>query len=534
MKMKKKTALFMMLAMTAGLLAGCGGSGSQQAAAPAETAAETAAESTAESQAEDGERGDFVFGDYVGSVDPASGPYSWVGIRVGVTEPLFKFDENMNVQKNLVDDYSVSEDGMTWTIKLKDGILFQNGKPMDAEAVKACLERTTSLQARADGELKIASMEADGNTLTITTREPNPTLPNSLCDPFSCIIDVNAGTDFDTAAVGTGPFKMVESVEDERMELEAFDDYWGGVPKSKHLTIRSISDLDASSMALQKGELDACYGLSYDARDLFDGTTGFKISQAATSRVYMLFFNLEHPFMNDPVFRQAICMAVDRENYANVLVNGAGTPTKTTFPASTAFGGDAVTNEVPDFDMEGAAKLLADNGYVDTDGDGILDKDGQKVSLQIITYGRTGLPQSGQALASALGELGIETSFEQLESTEDRGHAGTFDISVYAQVTLPTGDPYSYMMNNYGTGGTNNFGKYSNAEVDDLLAQLSGEFDTDKRSELAAQIDQIVLSDNSVCNMFHLNMYMAMKDTVEGLVQSPVDYYHITSETCVK
>jgi peptide/nickel transport system substrate-binding protein len=90
------------------------------------------------------------------------------------------------------------------------------------------------------------------------------------------------------------------------------------------------------------------------------------------------------------------------------------------------------------------------------------------------------------------------------------------------------------MMNNYGTDGTNNFGKYSNAEVDDLLAQLSGEFDTDKRSELAAKIDQIVLSDNSVCNMFHLNMYMAMKDTVEGLVQSPVDYYHITSETCVK
>ena len=90
------------------------------------------------------------------------------------------------------------------------------------------------------------------------------------------------------------------------------------------------------------------------------------------------------------------------------------------------------------------------------------------------------------------------------------------------------------MMNNYKTGGTQNFGGYSNAEVDALLEQLSAEYDPDKRAELASRIDQIVLSDNSICNMFHLNMFMAMKDSVEGLTQSPVDYYHITYQTCVK
>ena len=90
------------------------------------------------------------------------------------------------------------------------------------------------------------------------------------------------------------------------------------------------------------------------------------------------------------------------------------------------------------------------------------------------------------------------------------------------------------MMNNYKTGGTQNFGGYSNAQVDALLEQLSAEYDPAKRAELASQIDQIVLSDNSICNMFHLNMFMAMKDGVEGLTQSPVDYYHITYQTCVK
>ena len=486
------------------------------------------------SQAEEDTRKAFVFGDYVGDVDPASGAYAWVGMRIGVMESLFKLDDSMTVQKNLVDDYSVSDDGLVWTIKLRDNVQFQSGNPMDAEAVKASLERTCSMQSRAESELDIASMEADGNVLTITTKKPNPVLPNCLCDPYSGIVDVKSIGDDGDATVGTGPFKLVEYVENERMELDAFDDYWAGKPASKHVTIRSISDLDASSMALQNKELDACYGLSYDARDLFDGTPGFKISQAATSRVYKVYFNLEHEFTGDPNFRKAVGMAIDKSSYAQVLVNGAGTPAKTSFPEVTPFAEKTDVSAVPDFDMDGAKALLEESGYVDTDGDGILEKDGQMVSIQIITYGRTGLPQTSQALQSALQQLGVEASFEQLDSTEDRGHAGTYDLSVYAEVTLPTGDPYSYLMNNFGTDGIQNFGKYSNAEVDELLDQLAMEFDVDKRNELAAQIDGIVLSDNSICNIFHLNMYMAMKDTVVGLNQSPVDYYHITYQTCVE
>ncbi len=518
-----KKALLGFLTVVAVLsLVGCGSGEKRSAASGSGETQEAAAESR------------FVFGDYVGSVDPASGAYAWVGMRVGVMESLFRLDENLNVEKNLVRDYAVSEDGLTWTIALADGIQFQNGNPMDAEAVKASLERVCSLQSRADKELNIASMEAEGNTLKITTREPNPTLPNCLCDPYAGIVDVKSLDAQGKATIGTGPFRLTEYVENTRMELEAFDGYWGGKPASSHLTIRSINDLDASSLALQKGELDACYGISYDARDLFDGTKGFRISQAATSRVYKLYFNLEHAFTGDPAFRKAVCMAVDRESYANVLVNGAGTPTKATFPATSSFSDETALSNVPDFDMEGARMLLAENGYVDSDGDGILDKDGEKVSLQIITYGRSGLMQTSQALQSALRQLGMEVSLEELESTEDRGHAGTFDISVYAEVTLPTGDPYSYLLNNYGTGGVENFGRYSNTEVDELLTELAVTFDTGERAALAKQIDAIVLNDNAYCNLFHLNMYMAMKDTVEGLVQSPVDYYHITGETCVK
>ena len=479
-------------------------------------------------------RSTFVFGGEVGSVDPASGPYAWVGIRSGVMETLFKFDESLNVKENLATDYEVSKDGLTWTITLRENVLFQSGNTFDAAAAKASLLRIISMQSRAEKELDISSIEADGYILKITTNAPNPILPNCLCDPYSCIVDVKSLDDNGNATIGTGPFKLVEYVENERLELDAFDDYWAGTPASSHVTIRSISDLDAAAMALQSGEIDACYGLSYDVRELFDGTSGYKISSAATSRIYKIYFNLKHDFTCDPAFRKALAMAFDREGYANVLVNKAGTPTKATFPASTYFNADDLLVNVPDYNIEEAKALLSKSGYTDTDGDGYLDKNGKKITLQIITYGRTGLAEISQAISSALKELGIDSTLEQLESTEERGRAGAFDLSVYAEVTMPTGDSYSYMLSSYGTDGINNFGGYSNADVDLLLSNLSTELDIEKRYELTRQIDEIVLSENAYCNLFHLNMYIAMKDSVEGLTQSPVDYYHINWQTCVK
>ena len=182
--MKKRTITLMLAAlMLAGTMAGCGskaGSSVTEETKESTVASTAQVSSTAE---ESGERGNFVMCEYVGNVDPASSAYAWVGVRTGVMESLFVLDDNLQVQKNLVKDYSVSEDGMTWTLELRDDVKFQNGNPMDAEAVKASLLRVCELQSRADGELQIDHIDADGYTLKIVTKEPNPTLPNCLCDP---------------------------------------------------------------------------------------------------------------------------------------------------------------------------------------------------------------------------------------------------------------------------------------------------------------------------------------------------------------
>ncbi len=523
--MKRKIALILACLMLLAAFTACGTKGTLENQSPSDT----------ETNGDVKSRDEFIFGVYnFTKIDPANSYNGWGTLRYGVGETLYKLDDSLNVEPVLTESHELSEDTLTWTLKLREDVLFHNGDKMDGAAVKASLERLVEKNQRAASDLMIDKIEAEGFSVFITTTAPNPILLNALCDPYACIVDAKAddGTvDFDMYPVCTGPYFVKDYVEDQSAALEAFEDYWGGPPASSSISIKAISDVDTLGMAMQNGEIDAAYGLSYNSLDLFANNEAFEISQAATTRVYMLYFNLGREYMSDPAFRRAICMAVDKSSYGEILLSGAGTATKSAFPAALSYGDDSLMSDVPDYDPEAAAALLEENGYKDTDGDGFLEKDGKKLSLRLITYGRTGLPQSAQALQSALSTLGIETSYDQVDSIETYLDAGDFDICAYAYVTTPTGDPLSYLSFTMGTGNGSNFGGYSNDEVDRLLTEMASEFDPAKRAEYAIEIQQIATKDSSYCYMFHLNMFMVTKAGVKGISQSPVDYYQITVDT---
>ncbi|NLH01369.1 MAG: ABC transporter permease subunit, partial [Clostridiales bacterium] len=280
-KMKRKLALFLAAFMPLGTLSACGQKKPEESpGASADAAKENAAPA------------DFVCGVYnFSKIDPADGYNGWGTMRYGVGETLFKLDDNLKVVPLLATAYKLSDDKLTWTIKLRDGVLFHNGDAMDGAAVKASLERLVAKNERAASDLKIASIEAKGNTVSITTTEPNPTLVNALCDPYACIVDADADngeTDFEMYPVCTGPYVVKEYTPDVSAYLEPFADYWGGTPKCKSVTVKAIPDVDTLSLAMQNGEIDAAYGLSYDTLPLFSNSDKYKVTQAATTRVYML------------------------------------------------------------------------------------------------------------------------------------------------------------------------------------------------------------------------------------------------------
>jgi peptide/nickel transport system substrate-binding protein len=282
-------------------------------------------------------------------------------------------------------------------------------------------------------------------------------------------------------------------------------------------------------MALQSGEIDAAQGLPYASLELFEGDDNYTISSTETSRVYQVALNYDKAVIQDDAVRKAMAMSVDKEGFTSVLLQGNGTPAVGPFPANFSFGGDAVKAE--SYDPEGAKAVLEAAGWVDTDGDGIREKDGQKLTINWLTYtSRQELPLLAESVQASFKEVGIDVVVNATDSYKDFLKTGDFDVFANASVTAPTGDPEYYFTTQVIDGSDYNRGHYHNDQVESLVAQLREEFDTEKRGDLAVQIAQQVLDDHAYIYASHLKMSFVMKSGVTGFTAHPSDYYEITAD----
>lgn len=524
--MKKSFAIILAVCMLLAALAGCGSKPTAETATPdaqTGTQADTAAKKT------------LVFADTTfnpensePNVNPHEDYAGWACIRYGVGETLFRYSDTMELEPWLAKSYELVDE-LTWKITLQDNVYFTSGRLMDGAAVKECLEDLISVHDRAAGDLSIDSITADGQTVTIKTTTPKPALINYLSDPYGCIVDLQAGVTEDGIVSGTGPYKAVALSSGERLELVKNDNYWNGEPKIDEITVLTMTDGDTMTMALQSGEVDAAYGMPYASYPLFENED-YTFSSTATSRAFYVWMNYESPLASDAAVRKAIAMGIDKEGFVNTLLDGYGYPAVGVFPSNFSFGGDAVTTE--SYDLEGAKKVLEDAGWIDSDGDGIREKNGQKLEIKWLTYpSRQELPLLAESAQATLKQIGISVV---INSTADHKtilkDMTAWDVYASAMVTAPTGDPEYFFTSCCLDSSSVNRGKYHSDKLEELEAQMATEFDAAKRGELAVEMQQTILDDNAYVFCSHLRMSMIAKSSVTGLVAHPCDYYEITAE----
>lgn len=510
-------------------LTGCGPS--ENAANGSSNTAKDVSQSSAESAVE--APAVFVFGDTTFNaeneepdVNPRNGYAGWAALRYGVGETLFRYDEHMRPRPWLAERFE-NVDPLTWKIELKENVRFSNGRPVDAAAVKASLEALVKEHARARGDLRIAAVEADGLTLTIRTEVPRPTLVNYLSDPYGAVVDVDAGVK-DGIVVGTGPYRAVKVVANDSIELVRNENYWGETrPGYDRVRVLTISDGDTLTMALQSGEIDAAYGLPYASHVLFK-KGGFVSTSTATSRTFFLHMNYKSPIASDPAVRRAVAMAVDKERFASVLLQGNGVPATGPFPADFAFGGKAVKDRT--FDLKAVADVLDRSGWRDANGDGVREKDGRPLIIRWLTYpSRQELPLLAEMVQADLKSIGVKV---EVNSTADhntlRRRPETWDVYASAMVTAPTGDPAYFFTTHALRSSSENNGGYVNPELEGLAETLSQTFDPAKREALAVRMQQEILEDDAFVFAAHLKMTMVAREGVEGLKAHPTDFYEIT------
>lgn len=460
-------------------------------------------------------------------IDPHNAYSGWACIRYGVGETLFRYTDAMEPQPYLATGYTRSDD-CTWTITLRDGVRFSSGRALDGQAVKECLEQLIAVHARARADLRIAGIEASGQTVTITTQTPQPALLHFLSDPYACIVDVQAG-DQGGLVAGTGPYVATALTSGETLQLTKNEDYWGGDPGYDSVTVLTIPDGDTLTMALQAGEIDAAYSLPYASLPLFAGEA-YTISSAATSRAFFAQMNFASPVTQDPAVRAAIAMGIDKQRFAGELLSGNGSVAEGAFPAGFALGGDAVQAKA--YDPAAAKALLEQAGWVDTDGDGVREKDGRRLTIRWLTYpSRPELPLLAEAAQASLAELGIEVQITvSADHVSLRADPDAWDVYACAMVTAPTGDPAYFFASQCLDGAPANYGQYHSDALQALAAELDTAFDPDRRAQLAAQMQQQLLDDDAFVFCAHLQMNLVCQADVAGLKAHPCDYYEITAD----
>lgn len=548
--MKKEIVSVMMAAcLFASLATGCGtanesetSSKSGSEAASVTSASEEAAGAVSKSgeTTTDGERADLVLGATTGffgaeSLDVAYNWDGWIMSIYGISENLYRLDENIEPQPWIAESVETPDEN-TWVFTIRDGVTFSNGKTVDAKAVKACFERTYEKNERADSTLKIKSMEADGMKFTIVTPEPNPTLLNDLCDPLLGIYDAIEEPDEELGVSCTGPYVATSFTAMTDVKMRANENYWGGAPKADTVELKIIDDQDALDMALANGEIDLIAQETANGASKFTDTSKYTTDTVTTTRANFLSFNLKTEGLDDLAVRQAINYCIDREGYADVVYQGFATPCYGIYPDNLAFGGtDGLNLTVDSYDADKAKEILADAGYQDTDGDGILDKDGVNLSFKVLTYSyNDNCIQLADMLQAELSQIGIELSIETQDVLDDPLASGDFDLAILNYAMAPIGTPSYFINMLFTTGASNNYGGYSNEKVDALAAEIGTTSDNDKVVSLTRELEQQVLDDMPFAFVADQQLIFVYSNKVKGVQINPTEYYLVTNTLSVE
>ena len=262
-----------------------------------------------------------------GLVNPASQiNCAWNCMRYGISESLFKFNDNMEIEPWLAESYEVNEDSTVWTIKLREGVKFSNGTDMTASKVKESLDsvREQGPNGSSTPEKYLAfeaTVEADdaANTVTITLPKPDYNLLGNLAYPVMAIINVAETTDFDHEVIGTGPYMVQDHADLVGYTMVKNPNYWGGEVPYDKVEIIFMGDASAKANALMAGQVDLVENITNvaDLQRLQDDAN-YTVDIASGVRCGFSWINFKGVLANDTL-RKAIVMAIDNDTICDAL-----------------------------------------------------------------------------------------------------------------------------------------------------------------------------------------------------------------------
>ncbi|TLS36995.1 ABC transporter substrate-binding protein [Pseudalkalibacillus caeni] len=471
-----------------------------------------------------------------------------------IYETLFTYDNNLKLQPKLAMGYETSEDGLTWTIKLRDDVKFHDGTKFNADAVVFNFDRWMDKENpyhqggdfvyysflyggfKGDENHLIESVKAiDETTVEFKLKEKTAPFISYLAIPMFGIASPDAikkyNEKFNEHPVGTGPFKFKEWKRNDTVTLEKNEDYYvDGKPELDRLIFKVIPDNTARLTALQTGEIDMMDGLDPSKADSVKNNESLDLIERPSFNIGYLAFNMEKEPFNDVKVRKAINYAIDRKAIVDAFYSGLGEVAKNPLPPSLWGYNDNV--EGYELDIEKAKKLLKEAGY----------EDGFKTQLWTMSNPRPYLPQPqkiAEALQSDLSKIGIEVEIVTYEWATylDKTSQGGHPMALFGWTGVMA-DPDNFLFPNLDKSNAevpaNNRAFYKSEEVHQLLVKARQTLDQEKRADIYKEVQEILYKDAPWANLVHTTPPLAKAKYVEGFKAHPMNDDLFTNVTLSK
>jgi peptide/nickel transport system substrate-binding protein len=446
--------------------------------------------------------------------------------------PLVYLDKDLRPVAGAAQSWTISDDGLLYRFELNPKATFSDGSPVRASDVVFTLRKiidpeSIAPQIRGSFEhLDLARTRAvDDHTVEVAFLEPLATQLIRFTDvmplPEHIYGKGSFRNDFNETAVGNGPYRLVSRDPGKGLVLERRDDYWGTRPYIRRIVFKVIADHGTAWDALRRGDIDETI-LASDTW-LRERTNPTLTSLIDFQRFYTLNYNYiawneRLPLFSDKRVRRALSMCVPIEGVIQDLYHGTARAMSGPFtPDDFAYN---PTVPVIRYDPEGAKRILAEVGWRDGDGDGVLEKEGKKFAfdLMILSGGAT-TKQFAQMVQAELQKAGVQVEIRVIDISMglQRIQEGNYEAAYLSWDLDPDPDPFSLFHSSQTPPRGQNFVFYKNAEVDRIIDEARRELDQTKRKELYWQLHKLLADDQPYTWTIQVSLKWGINKRVRGV-----------------
>ncbi|MGH7321080.1 MAG: ABC transporter substrate-binding protein [Candidatus Rokuibacteriota bacterium] len=376
-----------------------------------------------------------------------------------------------------------------WVFKVRSNVKYHNGDPFSSADAKWSLERTYDPAAKTRVNTVFSTIDRieapDAATLVIHTKKPDPLLPARLAFYGGQIVpkkylEATGPQRFNEKPIGTGPVRFVSWTKDDRLVLDANADYWGGKPDFDRMIVRALPEMAPRVAALQKGEVDLITQIPPDQGERLKGAANVQVMGALYGGLYVLAVNSKVPPLDNPLVKQALSFAIDRELIAKELWRGRGIVPN----GPVAKGDNHFDASVPPLahDPKEARERLRKAGYK-----------GEEIVIETTAGYMAGDKPMAEAIQAMWKDAGVNAKVEVFEFTvrAQKNRDKSFKGLWWSDPTSTLRDPDGMMWRLLGPGGPQDY--WRNARWDELGAAARFSVDEKFRGEAYREMNKIFL-----------------------------------------